>query len=149
MIERAGDHAFDYPLHGGQGSIRMQWHFLDTSRLPVAVQTWQLPPGASEGMHTHDPNQQPLDELYLVLAGTGRMHVDDDTYDIAVGDGVLAAAGSQHDLANTGVDTLRVLVIRGPPDRTDWSGFGTAQAGRRARDARQDTSPMSSAQTRG
>lgn len=34
MIERAGEYAFDHPLHVGNGSIRMQWHFLDTSRLP-------------------------------------------------------------------------------------------------------------------
>ena len=54
MIERAGEHVFDYTLHGGNGSVRMQWHFLDTSRLPVAVQTWELPPGASEGTHAHD-----------------------------------------------------------------------------------------------
>jgi mannose-6-phosphate isomerase-like protein (cupin superfamily) len=148
MIERAGEHAFDYTLHGGHGSIRMQWHFLDTSRLPVAVQTWQLPPGASEGMHTHDPDEQPLDELYLVLAGTGRMHLDDQTHDIAVGDGVLAAAGTRHDLVNTGSDTLWILVIWGPPGTTAWSSLGTAQAGQRARDPRQGTSPMSSAQTR-
>ncbi|MDN5764915.1 MAG: cupin domain-containing protein [Humibacillus sp.] len=137
MIERAGEHAFDYPLHGGNGSIRMQWHFFDTSRLPVAVQTWELPPGASEGMHTHDPDQQPLDELYLVLAGTGRMHVDDETYEMTTGDSVLAAAGTRHDLANTGPDLLRLLVVWGEPGTTDWSGFGSAQAARRAREPRQ------------
>ncbi len=133
MIERAGEHSFDHPLHGGNGLIRMQWHFLDTSRLPVAVQTWELPPGASEGLHTHDPNEHPLDELYLVLAGVGRMRVDDETYDIAAGDGVLAAAGTRHDLANTGTEPLRLLVIWGEPATTDWSGFATAQAARRAR----------------
>ena len=133
MIERAGEHAFDYPLHGGNGSIRMQWHFLDTSRLPVAVQTWELPPGASEGMHTHEPDEQPLDELYLVLAGTGRMHVNDETYEITAGDSVLAVAGTRHDLANTGADPLRVLVVWGEPATTDWSGFGSARAARHAR----------------
>ena len=138
MIERAGEHAFDYPLHGGNGSIRMQWHFLDASRLPVAVQTWELPPGASEGMHAHDAQQQPLDELYLVLAGTGRMHVDDETYDIAAGDGVLAPAGTWHDLANTGSGPLRLLVVWGEPESTDWSGFGSAQAARSAREPRQN-----------
>ena len=137
MIEHAGEHAFDYPLHGGNGSIRMQWHFLDTSRLPVAVQTWELPPGASEGMHAHDADRQPLDELYLVLAGSGRMHVDDETYDIASGDGVLALAGTRHDLANTGPAPLRVLVVWGEPETTDWSGFGSAQAARHAREPRQ------------
>ncbi len=149
MIERAGEHTFDHTLHGGNGPIRMQWHFLDTSRLPVAVQTWELPPGASEGMHVHDPDQQPLDELYLVLAGNGRMHVDDETYDVVAGDAVLAAAGTWHDLANTGPDPLRILVIWGEPETTDWSGFKTAQAAGRAREPQQGTSPTPSAQTRG
>lgn len=137
MIERAGEHAFDHSLHGGNGSIRMQWHFLDASSLPVAVQTWELPPGASEGMHAHDPGEQPLDEIYVVLAGAGRMHVDDSTYDIAAGDSVLAVAGSLHDLENTGPDPLRLLVVWGRQQATDWSSFGTAQAVRRARVSQQ------------
>ncbi|TWP38852.1 cupin domain-containing protein [Leekyejoonella antrihumi] len=149
MIERAGENAFDYTLHGGNGSIRMQWHFFDDSLLAVAVQTWELPPGAGEGRHTHDPDEQPLDELYLVLAGTGRMHVDDEIHDLSAGDSVLATAGTSHDLANTGPDLLRVLVVWGSPGTTDWSQFGTARAARQAREAGQRTSPMSSAQTDG
>lgn len=137
MIERAGDHSFDYSLHGGQGSMRMQWHFFEQSRLPVAVQTWELPPGASEGRHTHDPKEQPLDELYLVLAGTGRMHVDDAVHDLEAGDAVLAEAGCEHDLVNLGDTVLRVLVVWGAPSEVDWSQFGTAQAARRARDTGQ------------
>lgn len=135
MIERAGEHAFDYTLHGGHGSMRMQWHFLDDSRLPVAVQTWELPPGASEGRHSHSSHEQPLDELYLVLAGVGRMHVDDVTHDIGPGDSVLATAGTSHDLVNTGPGVLRVLVVWGSPGTTDWSSFGTAQAAQRARES--------------
>lgn len=133
MIERAGEHAFDYALHGGRGSMRMQWHFFEESRLPVAVQTWRLPPGASEGRHTHDPEVQPLDELYLVLHGTGRMHVDGAVHDLEAGDAVLAEAGVDHDLINTGDDELQVLVVWGEPGVSDWSAFGTAQAARRAR----------------
>ncbi len=138
MIERAGQHSFEHALHGGVGSMRMQWHFLDESRLPVAVQTWELPPGASEGMHAHDPGEQPLDELYLVVAGTGRMRVDAETYDLASGDSVLAVAGANHDLVNTGDDLLRVLVVWGRPANADWSGFGSARAARRARQRDRD-----------
>lgn len=133
MIERADEYSFEHTLHGGHGAMTMQWHFFEQSRLPVAVQTWELPPEASEGMHAHDPATEPLDELYLVLAGTGRMHVDGVVYDLAPGDSVLAQAGVQHDLANTGDDTLRVLVVWGKPSAADWSRFGSAQAARRAR----------------
>lgn len=133
MIERAGEHSFDHVLHGGRGSMTMQWHFFEQSRLPVAVQTWELPPGASEGMHAHDPDDDPLDELYLVIEGTARMHVDDAVHNMTPGDSVLALAGVQHDLANTSDGTLRVLVIWGQPNAADWSRFGSAQAARRAR----------------
>ncbi len=132
MIERAGECTFEHTLHGGQGPMTMQWHFFEQSRLPVAVQTWELPPGASEGLHAHDPNGDPIDELYLVLAGNGRMHVGDAVHDLGPGDSVLALAGVQHDLVNTGDSTLRVLVIWGKPAAVDWSRFGSAQAARRA-----------------
>ncbi len=134
MIERAGEHAFEYELHGGNRPIRIEWHHLESSRLPVAVQTWELPPGGSEGMHTHERGDRPLDELYLVLAGTARMHVDDAVHDLGPGDSVLAAAGTDHDLVNTGSGVLRMLVVWGEPQATDWSGFGSARAALRARE---------------
>lgn len=134
MLERAGDHAFDYPLHGGTAPIRMQWHFLDESNLPVAVQTWQLPPGGTEGRHVHTNQDQPLDEMYVVVDGSARMTVDDVTHELGPGDTVLAPTGSEHDLVNTGASTLRVIVVFGSPEPAiDWSGFGSAQAARAAR----------------
>lgn len=133
MLERDGQYSFDHALHGGSGSMTVQWHFFDECRLPVAVQTWTLPPGASEGMHTHDPDNEPLDELYLVVSGTGLMHVNDEVYDINSGDSVLTPAGASHDLVNTGDDPLRVVVVWGKPGEAEWSHFGTAKKARAAR----------------
>ncbi|GAB3559537.1 cupin domain-containing protein [Spelaeicoccus albus] len=133
MLERAGEYSFDHALHGGSGSMNVQWHFFDESRLPVAVQTWTLPPGASEGLHSHDPDTEPLDELYLVITGSGRMHVADGVYDIGPGDSVLTPAGISHDLVNTGDDELRVVVVWGKPGEADWTRFGTARKARAAR----------------
>ncbi|GGB25616.1 hypothetical protein GCM10011492_14670 [Flexivirga endophytica] len=135
MLEREGAYAFPHALHGGSGEITVQWHAFEQLRLPVAVQTWRLPPGASEGLHTHDPTSDPLEELYLVIAGTGRMRVDDDVHDIRPGDCVVAAAGTEHDLTNTGDDELRVLVVWGSPGEADWSSFGTAAKARQVREA--------------
>ncbi|MBB2893173.1 cupin domain-containing protein [Flexivirga oryzae] len=134
MIERAGEFAFAHRFHGGTGETRVEWHGFGRLQLPVAVQTWHLPPGASEGMHTHDPAADPLEELYVVIAGTGRMRVDDTVYDVSAGDSVVAASGSAHDLVNTGDDELRVLVVWGPPGDADWSAYGSAQKARRARE---------------
>ena len=93
MLERRGDYAFDYNLHGGTAPVRMQWLFQKQSRLPVAVQTWELPPGGTEGMHSHPDSSRPLEELYVVMEGTARMTVDGQIHDVAAGDAVLAPVG--------------------------------------------------------
>lgn len=133
MLECGGDSAFDYDLHGGALPMQVQWYFLDRSRLPVAVQVWDLPPGGSEGMHHHDADE-PLEELYLVIAGSAQMRVDDQQYDLGPGDAVLAPVGSPHDLRNTGATPLKVVVVWGWPatEAPDWSPFGTARASRAA-----------------
>lgn len=133
MLERSGDHDFDYALHEGS-PVRVQWHFYGQSELPVAVQTWELPPAGFEGMHAHTEHDLPLEEIYIVLDGTGRMRVDEETFDIATGDSVLARAGTSHDLRNTGDGPLRVLVIWGKPGAADYSHFGSAKLAQAARE---------------
>lgn len=132
MLERGGSTAFDYNMHSSAALTTVQWLFLDETRLPVAVHLWQLPPGGAEGMHSHG-DEEPLEELYLVVAGSARMSVDEETHDLGPGDAVLAPVGSEHDLRNTGNTTLKVVVIWGHPAQTDWSPFGTAAAARKAR----------------
>ena len=132
MLERAGSTAFDYDMHGGADLTRVQWYFLDETRLPVAVHLWELPPGGAEGMHSHGEDE-PLEELYLVVEGSARMRVGDETHELGPGDAVLAPVGSEHDLRNTGQTTLKVVVIWGRPAEADWSPFGTAKAARQAR----------------
>lgn len=132
MLERAGEDTFEYDLHGGHGPVTMQWHFFGQSRLPVAVQTWEFEPGGSEGWHAHSGGGE-LEELYLVLEGSGRMHVGDQTYDIGPGDSVLAHPGVGHDLLNTGDGPLRILIIWGPPGHADFSHFGSAKAAQAAK----------------
>lgn len=132
MLERAGTHAFRYNLHGG-APLQMQWLFYGKSELPVAVQTWELPPGGFEGMHSHAEPGRPLEEIYVVTEGMGEMTVEDVTYPVRVGDAVLAGVGTRHDLRNTGEGPLKVLVIWGEPRPADYSNFGSAQGARMAR----------------
>lgn len=133
MLERAGDWAFDYDLHGGSGGLTtIQWYFFDRARLPVAVQLWELPPGGAEGSHVHDESQ-PLEELYLVVEGSATAHVDQQVHELGPGDAVLAPVGSDHDLRNTGTTVLKVVVVWGRPAETDWSVFGTGKAAQQAR----------------
>lgn len=132
MIERSGATAFDYQLHGGDGLTRIQWYFLDRSRLPVAVQLWELPPGGTEGGHAH-PAEEPLEELYVVVEGRAAMRLEGETYELGPGDALLAPVGSEHDLRNIGDTSLKLLIVWGKPSSVDWSGYGTAVAARAAK----------------
>ncbi|WP_411734553.1 cupin domain-containing protein [Paeniglutamicibacter sp.] len=132
MFEPRGAHTFDYSLHEGTDT-RMQFHFVDEMRMPVAIQTWELGPGGHEGMHTHHRQDMDLEEFYLVLEGTASMRVGLEHHELQAGDSVLAPAGVEHDLRNTGDGTLRVLVVWGEEGHKDFSAFGSVAKARATR----------------
>ncbi|MDN5748271.1 MAG: cupin domain-containing protein [Pseudonocardia sp.] len=110
----------------------MQWYFRGSSQLPVAVQSWTLPPGGSEGMHRH-PADAPVEELYLVVSGTVSMQVDDTVHELGPGDAVLAPVGADHDVRNTGDGTAALVVVWGEPGTAvDWARFGSGRAAHEA-----------------
>lgn len=55
--------------------------------------------------HSHRLNE----EIYIVLAGTGRFQVDDSVFDIAEGSAVRVSSGADRCLRNTG-DTRMVYI---------------------------------------
>lgn len=133
MLEPEGGAAFDHTLHAGAAPTRMQWYFRTETVLPVAVQRWELPPGGSEGMHSHPRGATALEELYILMRGEAVMRVDGDTHPMAPGDAVLAPVGSEHDLRNTGPGPAVLIVVWGPPGTgIDWSGFTSWQKSRAA-----------------
>jgi mannose-6-phosphate isomerase-like protein (cupin superfamily) len=113
----------------------MQWHFFGQSELPVAVQTWELPPGGYEGMHAHTDQDAALEEIYIVTEGSGRMEIDGETFDVSAGDTVLASVGTKHDLHNTGTGPLKLVVVWGTPGASDFSSFGSAKLARQVRES--------------
>jgi len=137
MHERHGDGAFAMTLHDGSAPTAVQWYAREDTRLPVAVQRWELPPGGSEGMHRHPPGDGALEELYVLIEGRAVMHVDGRTHEMAPGDAVLAAAGTEHDLHNPGPDRAVLMVVWGPPvGGLDWTRFATGRAAHAASSAR-------------
>lgn len=70
-------------------------------------------PGCSTLPHRHIESE----EIYHILAGTGRMTLDDETFDIAPGDTILIPPGTPHCLLNTGKGSLRLLCCSSPPYR--------------------------------
>ncbi len=125
MLERRDDYGFDYHLHEAELPARIQWHFAEDSKLPVGVQSWEIPVGGNEGMHTHhaDPQGRALDEIYLITEGSARMTVDGVTHDLGPGDAVLASAGADHDLVNIGDVPLRLVFVFGYQGEADYSQF--------------------------
>jgi mannose-6-phosphate isomerase-like protein (cupin superfamily) len=95
--------------HGGDGRIlfarlfekgflRSACNFVD-----YAV----LPPGTSIGRHRHGRNE----EIYLVLEGRGKMHLDGVDHDVGPGSVILNRPGGTHGLRNVGDGELRIFVV--------------------------------------
>jgi mannose-6-phosphate isomerase-like protein (cupin superfamily) len=55
------------------------------------------------------------DEVYFLLEGAGRVHVDAETRDVGAGDAVLIGAGSEQWIENLGRTTLRFVALVSPP----------------------------------
>ena len=96
--------------HDGQGSIMQA---VVASRGDVAAPCHgifyvELPPGTSVGEHRHDIDSE---EYYLILSGSGRMRLGDETLDVTDGDLIRNDPGQTHGLTNTGADTLRMYVF--------------------------------------
>ena len=70
----------------------------------------RLPAGAATAPHYH-----PLtEEIYYILAGTGRMQVGIEVRDVGPGDAVAIPPGATHQIANTGTVTLSFLCCCAP-----------------------------------
>jgi mannose-6-phosphate isomerase-like protein (cupin superfamily) len=59
-------------------------------------------------------------EVYCVLAGAGRLHVDDDSTLLGPGDTALVPAGAVQWIENVGPEPLRFAAIVSPP----WAADG-------------------------
>ena len=56
----------------------------------------------------------PMEEIYFVLSGSGRMHVGDESRDVSPGDATMIPAGSPHRLVNDGQEDCLILVVASP-----------------------------------
>lgn len=58
-------------------------------------------------------------EVYFVLAGRGRMHVDAETRELGVGDAVVIPADAEQWIDNIGDERLRFVAVVSPPWRAE------------------------------
>lgn len=92
-------------VYNGRKTLEIGYYFRrkDCSR-PVLLLTYKIPPGGSEGSHTHRLNDKKTgsyDEFYYVISGAGRMHIDGRDIPIRSGDYVCVPNGVTHDVQNT------------------------------------------------
>ncbi|WP_461210309.1 cupin domain-containing protein [Desulfocurvus sp. DL9XJH121] len=68
-------------------------------------------PGAATLAHAH----RRAEELYHVTAGSGRMFLGGEAFDVGPGDTVRIGPGVRHHVENTGSGELRILCCCSPP----------------------------------
>lgn len=66
----------------------------------------RLEPGKEISSHI-----DPMEEIYMVLSGTGLMRVGDEERQVGPGDATWLPKGLPHGLANTGAEDLVILVV--------------------------------------
>lgn len=88
--------------------------------LPYSLAVAEVAVGGSTWRHRLD-----RDEVYFVIAGTGRLHVDADSRMLAAGDAALVPAGSVQWIENLGGHELRFAAIVSPP----WEEAGDERLG--------------------
>jgi mannose-6-phosphate isomerase-like protein (cupin superfamily) len=102
-------------LHGGSGRIDVKFFFEpERPARPALMLHYDIPPSASEGVHTHGVGRPEgaWDEYYYIASGRGQMSIDGRLIAVAPGDTIHTPLGVAHGIENTSRDErLRVFLI--------------------------------------
>lgn len=102
-------------IHKGKGKGRIKGFRFDGATAPTYMLIYDLPPGASEGVHVHFLDNRngegSFDEYYYVLSGQGQMEIDGEIVPVAAGDHVHTPLEVAHGIENTHAsDHLRIYL---------------------------------------
>ena len=87
-----------------------------------------LQPGDEIGAEVHADR----DQFFRFEKGNGKVDIDNHTYDVEDGSGVIVPAGARHNVRNTGDAQLMLYTLYGPPEHKDQVVQSTkAEADRR------------------
>jgi mannose-6-phosphate isomerase-like protein (cupin superfamily) len=70
----------------------------------------RIPVGGSTQEHYHPK----AEEIYYIMAGTGKVRIEGESQDVRVGDAIPILPGQKHKIWNTGAETLRFLCCCAP-----------------------------------
>ena len=74
-----------------------------------------LQPGDEIGSEVH----RDRDQFFRFEEGEGRVDIDDNSYNVADGSGIIVPAGSRHNVRNTGDGPLQLYTLYAPPEHKD------------------------------
>ena len=79
-------------------------------------------PGENIGVEVHEN-----DQFFRFEAGNGQVIINNTTYNVSDGSGVIVPAGSKHDIINTGKVALQLYTIYSPPHHKDGVEYSTKE----------------------
>ena len=92
-------------IHQGKGSVGIKRFVFDGAPAPANFIIYDIPPGASEGVHVHHLDNRnkegPFDEYYYVVSGKGQMEIDGRVVPVAAGDHIHTPLDVAHGIENT------------------------------------------------
>ena len=97
--------------HEGKGTLRVRKFGFANAQRPAGFLIYDIPPGASEGVHLHGfgLSTGAYDEYYYVVSGMGQMEIDGKIVPVGPGDYVHTPLGVKHGIENIHQsDNLRV-----------------------------------------
>ena len=74
-----------------------------------------LQPGDEIGSEVHEDR----DQFFRFEEGHGQVDIDDNSYDVEDGSGVIVPAGARHNVRNTSDAPLKLYTLYGPPEHKD------------------------------
>ena len=94
--------------HGGKGVIlfRRMWDKDDFLTNWEFIDHCVLPPGTSIGYHQHNK----IEEVYYIVSGSGRMTVNDHSWDVKPGDAIPCTLHDSHGLYNNSTEDIELIV---------------------------------------
>ena len=74
-----------------------------------------LRPGEEIGAEIHADR----DQFFRFEEGAGEVDIDDNTYSVEDGSGIIVPAGARHNVRNTGERPLKLYTLYAPPEHKD------------------------------
>jgi mannose-6-phosphate isomerase-like protein (cupin superfamily) len=103
-------------VYEGKGAIHVKFFFRkEGAPEPARILIYTIPPGASEGVHIHQPGDTKVgsfDEFYYIISGSGEMEIEGETVPVTAGDHVFIPNGVAHGIENTSATAdLKVYLL--------------------------------------